>query len=425
MISTTQQAILRMVLDNTTIPRFERANVCTYQYFGLDFNYLTFVLNRYAEHGVVNIGDLVTQFPNIPQVDLGGVSDDVDFLIYHLKEAYVFKGLADMIETGQHKFGEDSILMLGYFEDCIAKLREIIPTRNAYDVFSQIHARRLAYEETCRNPKTFIPTGFKELDALIGGWSKSGELASFLARMGMGKTWVLLVSCIAAWKAGFKCGFLSIEMGADNIGFRIDSILSGLSNSALRKGLPVDMTMYNKYEAEYSNKQGIIVRSKRDFGGSITPNKIANWIRNDGLDAVYLDGIGYVESERINARNKSDASLTTDVAEDLMSVSVDERCPIVLTQQANRGGADRSANPGLETARGSDGVNINASFVASLAYPDVEKRDVLRLEVLKSRYGKTGAKLDYSWNPDIGIVNFIGNASQSNTANATAGAYYG
>ena len=425
MIPIPQQAIFRMVLDNSTIPAFERANVCTYSYFGLDYHYLTFLLNRYAEHGYVNLGEMIAQFNNLPQLDLDGVSKDVDFLIYRLKEAYIFKEINQMISNGQNKFADDGIQLLGFFEERLAQLREIIPTVNAYDIFSHIKDRRREYDEAVNNPKVFIPTGFPEIDKLIGGWSKSGELASFLARMGMGKTWVLIKSCLAAWEANFKCGFLSIEMGANNIGLRMDSMLSGLSNSALRKGEPVDMAIYNKYIEEFSQKRGIIVRSKRDFGGHITPNKIANWIRNDKLDAVYLDGIGYVESERINARTKSDAAMTTDISEDLMSISVDEHCPVVLTQQANRGGADRSANPGLETARGSDGVNINASFVASLAYPDAEKRGTLRVEVLKSRYGRTGAKLDYQWNPDVGIVKFIGDAANGSTANPNAGAYYG
>lgn len=425
MITTTQQAIFRMVLDNRTIADFERANVCTYQCFGIDFGYLSFVLNKYKENGSVNIGDLVTQFPNLPQVDLGGVSEDVEFLIYRIKESFIYNEMKTVIDTANEKFGDDGIQYLDYIEEHIARLRELVPIHGDYEIFSHIKDRYNSYVDACNNPKVFIPTGFPEIDALIGGWSKTGELASFLARMGMGKTWVLIKSCLAAWEAGFKCGFLSIEMGADNIGLRMDSMLSGLSNSALRKGEAVDMTIYDKYVADFSTKRGIHVRSKRDFGGHITPNKLANWIRTEKLDAVYLDGIGYVESERVNARFKTDASMTTDISEDLMSISVDEHCPIVLTQQANRGGADRSANPGLETARGSDGVNINASFVASLAYPDVEKRDVLRLEVLKSRYGKTGAKLDYKWNPDVGIVSFLGNDAGASELNPNAGAYYG
>ena len=425
MISTKQQAIFRMVLNNSTIVDFERANVCTFAYFGADYKYLAFVLKRYNEYGTVNMGDMVAQFIDLPTVDLDGISEDVDLLIYSLKEEYIFEELHAMVKRGQEKYSEDGIQLLNFFEERITQLRDILPTMNAYDIFSHIKDRRMTYEENSKNPKVFIPTGFPEIDKMIGGWSKSGELASFLARMGMGKTWILIKSCLAAWAAGFRCGFLSIEMGADNIGLRMDSMLSGLSNSALRKGEPVDMAIYNKYVEEYCTKNGIIVRSKRDFGGHITPNKIANWIRNDKLDAIYLDGIGYVESERINARTKSDAALTTDISEDLMSISVDEHCPVILTQQASRGGADRSANPGLETARGSDGVNINASFVASLAYPDIEKRDTIRVEVLKSRYGRTGAKLDYKWNPDIGVVEFIGDASNNSTANTNAGAYYG
>lgn len=405
-----QQIILNMVMDNTTIPVFERAGICTFAYFETDYRFLEFVRTRYLEKGSVNLGELVSHFADFPPADLDSMSTDTDFLIYHIKESYIYNSIANAIESGQDKFKDDGIQFLGYLEDIISGLREVVPNTQDYDIIAHVKDRQEQYIATCNDPKAFIPTGFPEIDKLIGGWSKNGELVSFLARMGMGKTWILIYCCISAWRAGFKCGFISIEMSESDIGLRMDTVLSGLSNSALRRGNPVDMTIYNKYIADMENKSGIFVRRKKDFKGHITPSKIAQWIRTAGLDIVFIDGIGYIESERINARNKSDAALITDVSEDLMSVSTDEHCPIILTSQANRGGSDRSMNPGLEAARGSDGVNINATFVASIAYPD-ESHETMCLEVLKSRFGTTGSKFNYDWNPDIGYIKSQGAAN--------------
>ncbi len=412
-----QQIIINMVMNNNCIRYFEAQDVCSYKFFTYDFKYLEFVRARYLESGSVTLGELMSKFPDFPGSDLNEVSQDCDFLVYQIKENYVYNELARSIEEGQQKFPNDGIQLMGFIEDKIDELRNVIPTHADYDVLEHAKERQEQYLQTSHDPRAFIPTGFPEIDQLIGGWSKSGELGSILARMGMGKTWLLIYSCISAWKAGFKCGYISIEMGKPDIGYRMDTLLSGLSNSALRRGDALDMNAYNNYISSLEGKSGILVRSKKDFKGHITPTKIRNWIESQNLDIVFIDGIGYVENERANAGFKNESSTTTDVAEDLMSVSTDTHCPIILTHQANRQGADRSLNPGLESARGSDGVNINASFVMSIAYPE-DSHQVISIEVLKCRYGAFGAKYNYTWDPDHGYIQSRGEVNQG-------GAFYG
>lgn len=418
-----QQIIINMVMHNETIKEFERSEICTYSFFESDYRYLEFVLNKYTENGFVNLGDLMSRYPNFPAGDLNEVSYDIDLLIYQLKEGYIYKELNKIIQDGQGRFIDDGIQLLGFIDEGIQTLKNLIPTVTDYDVMKHVDARKAIYEEIKNDPTSFITTGLAEIDKLVGGWSRRGELVSVLARMGMGKTWLIIFFSAAAWKAGFRVGFISVEMSKDDIGFRVDTILSGLSNSALRRGQPVDMSIYNSYVESLKGKEGFLVRNKRDFKGHITPSKIANWISQARLDIVFLDGISYLESERSNAHLKSDAALTTDLAEDLMAVSTDLHCPIIITQQANREGSDTSKNPTLDAARGSDGVNINASLVFSIAYPD-EQREIMRVEVLKSRFGRTGDKFDFGWNPDIGYVKSIGAVTENNTEQA-AGTFYG
>lgn len=416
-MTVSQQIILHMVQDNSVIAEYERADVLSYKYFTSDYRFLDFVMNRYTETGGVTLGELCIKFPEFP-TDYSDASQNVEFLIYQLKELYVFNTLATAIEDGQNRFPNDGIQLMGFIEDTIKDLRAILPVKEDYDLIAHAHDRYDRYLQTTNNPNAFIPTGFAEVDSLVGGWSRTGELAAILARMGMGKTWLLIYSCIAAWRSGFRCGFVSIEMGKDDIGYRIDTILSGLSNSALRRGEAVDMKEYQRYLTMLEGKRGILLRSKKDFAGHITPSKIHAWIKSQQLDIVFLDGISYVENERRNANSKSEAATITDVCEDLMAVSTDLGVPIVVTVQANRGGADRTQNPGLEHVRGSDGVGINASFVASIAYPD-DTHQVLSMEVLKCRFGAVGGRFNYDWNPDYGYIQSRGEVT------TTGGAFFG
>lgn len=242
-----QQIIINMVMDNPRIYVFEKEDIFNYKYFGTDYKYLDFVLNTFSKNSVVTLGELMAKFPDFPAGDLKEVSQDMDFLVYQIKEGYVFNQLSQAIAEGQAKFPNDGIQLLGYLEDKIDILRNLIPTHPDYDVLEHAKERHEKYLKTSNDPNAFIPTGFKEIDAIIGGWSRSGELASLLARMGMGKTWLLIYSCITAWQAGFRCGFVSVEMGKDDIGYRMDTLMSGLSNSALRRGDAVDMSVYNSY----------------------------------------------------------------------------------------------------------------------------------------------------------------------------------
>lgn len=412
-----QQVIINMVMNNECIRYFEAQNVCSYKFFRLDYRFLEFVRTRYAQNGSVVLGELLAQFPDFPCGNLDEVSRDCEYLLYKLKEIFVYDELSKSIEEGQQRFPDDGIQLMGYLETKILELRSITPQLAEYDAIKNVAARQEKYIKTSNDPRAFIPTGFSEVDQLIGGWSKAGELFEILARMGMGKTWILMYIAVSAWKAGFRVGIVSIEMGKDELGFRIDTLLSGLSNSALRRGNAVDMTAYNNYVQSMQGREGILIRSKKDFQGHITPSKLRTWIETAGLGILLLDGISYVENERINAAYKSDASTTTDVSEDLMSVSTDTHCPIGVTHQANRSGSDLSQNPELDSARGGDGVNINASFVMSLAYPE-DSHQVISLAVKKSRFGTFGQQFTYTWDPDHGYIQSRGDANQG-------GAFFG
>lgn len=416
-MTASQQIIINMVMNNDCIRYFQAQNICNYKFFGLDYRYLDFILTRYAQGGSVGLGELMSKFPQFPVSDLSEVSHDCEFLLYQVKEIFIYNELSKAIEEGQQQFPDDGIQLLGYLESKVVELRSVTPQLADYDVIQNVGARQEKYLQTVNDPNAFIPTGFVEIDKLIGGWSKSGELFEILARMGMGKTWILMYIAVSAWKAGFRVGIVSIEMGKDDLGFRIDTLLSGLSNSALRRGDAVDMSAYNNYVASMQGRSGIIIRNKRDFGGHITPSKLKIWIEDQKIDLLLLDGISYIENERLNAAYKSDASATTDVAEDLMSVSTETHCPIGVTHQANRSGADLSRNPELDSARGGDGVNIHASLVMSLAYPE-DSHQVVALELKKSRFATFGQRYIYKWDPDHGYI-------QSQSDEAQGGAFFG
>ena len=94
--------------------------------------------------------------------------------------------------------------------------------------------------------KYYVKTGFMELDEVIGGWDRIEELATIVARPGIGKSWVLLKCAIAAVEQGLNVGIYSGEMSEDKMAWRMDTLIGNIPNSKLIRG---DISI----QADYKN----------------------------------------------------------------------------------------------------------------------------------------------------------------------------
>ena len=146
-----------------------------------------------------------------------------------------------------------------------------------------------------------------------------------------------------------------------------------------------------------------------DFQKKITVSKLRNWVKQYKLDLIAVDGITYLTDERFKRGDTKTISLT-NISEDLMSLSIELKIPVVVVVQSNRGGVQEENAPELENIRDSDGIAHNASKVLSirqLPKKDETWNNVLRLEIKKQRFGPVGGRLDYVWDIDKGDFQFI------------------
>ncbi len=80
-----------------------------------------------------------------------------------------------------------------------------------------------------------IPTGFNDLDTLLGGLQRS-DLLIFAGRPGMGKTSWLLSAAVNVARRGKHVGIFTMEMGHEQLTQRIIAMETGISSQALRRG---------------------------------------------------------------------------------------------------------------------------------------------------------------------------------------------
>ena len=254
----------------------------------------------------------------------------------------------------------------------------------------------------------FFTSGFEELDDIIHGIQRGEELFVIFARTNQGKSWILEKMCTHIWQLGNNVGYISPEMGAISVGYRFDTLYKNFSNKDLQWGKSdLDEGAYRAYIADLKeSRHKFIVATPNDFEKKITVTKLRNWVKQYKLDCIAVDGITYLTDERFK-RGDSKTTTLTNISEDLMSLSMELKVPVLVVVQANRNGAsqdDNDGTPELETIRDSDGIAMNASKVISIRQT---KDKILKMEIKKQRFGVVGGKLNYQWDIDRGEFMFI------------------
>ena len=376
-------------------------NLLTRDYFvGYEGEY-DFILQHTKEYG--SVPDKVTFLSKFPDIDLVDVAESDRYLVDTIREEYLYyksvpvvQKVAELLKTDANAAAEYMIHALDDLQPNY-KLGGVDIIADAEQRYNQFIERKEHQDDW------FFTCGFEELDELIHGIQREEELFVIFARTNQGKSWVLEKMCTHVWQIGYNVGYISPEMGASSIGYRFDTLHKNFSNKGLMWGKDdIDESEYQEYLKNLKTAENrFIVATPNDFDRKITVTKLRNWVQQYKLDLVAIDGITYMTDERYK-RGDNKTTTLTNISEDLMSLSMELKVPILIVVQANRGGVsqdDSEGTPELETIRDSDGISHNASKVISIRQT---KDGILKMEVKKQRFGAVGGKLNYSWDIDTG-----------------------
>lgn len=368
-----------------------------------------FIMNHYLEYG--NTPDVETFLDKFVEFDLVDVHENDSYLVDAIKEENFFSKLSPVINRVAEIAPADSYGAVDYLISVIPSLIQD-KKKAGVDIISAAEDRYYEWVERNSGSKEsfFIPTGFKELDDEIGGFSRGEELVVLLARTGNGKTWVLMKMLESAWASGFRVGLIEPEMSYNRVGYRFDTLNSHLSNSRMIRGGDIDG--YKEHiEALKHKSVPFIVATPKDFSNKVTVSKLRNFCISNKLDMLAVDGISYLKDDRaVRGDNKSTA--LTNISEDLMSLSVELKMPILVVAQSNRGGTMYTNGPEVENIRDSDGISFNASLIISV----IKKDPGIIMSTKKSRNGETGDDKTYIWDADKGTFKFVPTCGSTRSA---------
>lgn len=363
-----------------------------------EYEWIVSHINNYG-----NCPDIHTFVSKFPDFDVIEVHENNKYLLDELFSDYNKRKLAQVFNKVRDLLNQDKVdEAMKVYTNAASEVTKSTHL-DSVDIFQNI-SRFNDYVDRCDDfSKYYIKTGFNELDECIGGWDRYEELATIVARPGVGKSWVLHKVALAAAEQGLRVGIYSGEMSENKVGYRIDTLISHISNSAIMRGNESVSVDYKKYIEELPNKfKGTIkVLTPAMINGVAGVTALRAFVEKEKLDILCVDQHSLLEDDR-HARNPVEKA--ANISRDLKNLQVLKKIPIIAVSQQNRESTELTGQSTANVAQ-SDRISQDSTVLLFLE----QKDNVLTLNLVKARDAVNGKKLQYAIDLNKGIFQFIPN----------------
>ena len=256
-----------------------------------------------------------------------------------------------------------------------------------------------------------VPTGFKSLDDILGGFQPS-DLIILAARPSVGKTALALdIARRTASEHQHAVGIFSLEMSADQLVDRVVAAQSRTDASVIRKGVRVQTGTWR--EDVFKNVRDALDELSRtplyidDQPGNtiLKMRSAARKLKSEkGLKLLIVDYLQLMAPSSVRA-NDSMVQQVTEISRSLKHLARELNIPVIALSQLSRAVETRGGKPKLSDLRDSGSIEQDADLVMFIhAEEDGIKdesgkmREVQRKELIiaKHRNGPLGTvTLDY------------------------------
>ncbi|MCK6580112.1 MAG: replicative DNA helicase [Anaerolineae bacterium] len=269
--------------------------------------------------------------------------------------------------------------------------REIIPMSEAINSYFG----RMEYLYQHPDEPLGLPTGFRDLDKMLGGLQRS-DLLIFAGRPGMGKTSFLLSMALnSASLYGARVLIFTMEMGHEQIVQRLLSMETGINTQKMRTGqfTPQEWAKFVHATGRLGSLMVFI-----DDSPALTPIQMRTKCRRvaheHGLDLVILDYIQLMSSGGVYENNR--VQEISFISRNIKEIARELNVPVFTAAQLSRAVEQRQdKRPQLSDLRESGSLEQDADIVAFLYRDSVyneasetpNKADII---IAKHRNGPTG-----------------------------------
>lgn len=244
-------------------------------------------------------------------------------------------------------------------------------------------------------PRKVTPTGYLDVDKLLGGGLEPGQLALLGARPGNGKS--AMAAAIAAHVAqrhGQPALFVSLEMPAEQIVVRLASAASNVNVLKARIGrlAPEEYRRLEDAALELAKAPLFL-----DYSPAITLSQLAARARKlkreqGGLGVLILDYLQLMFGEPGTRADSRHLELS-HLSRGLKVLAGELEVPVIALSQLSRGAVTRD-RPAIYDLRDSGGLEADADVVALLWKSEKQGEETNgELILAKQRNGPTGTVL--------------------------------
>lgn len=267
------------------------------------------------------------------------------------------------------------------------------------------------YDDAQENPgKAFCTTGYKDLDAILGGGLFRSGLYIIGARPGMGKTTLavnLAENMVAAGKAVL---FVSLEMSDTQIAAKRISKETGFNYSAIISGKISRQNNPKIYEA--CQKLGDRPFFISDRSGLNIGDISALAYQVPDLQCIVIDYLGLIRSMTPETPRPRYEEIT-EISGQLKGLAKRLNIPVIVLCQLNRKNTNRKdKTPLLQDLRDSGAIEQDADAVIFLHRPDYyegkteSRAEIIKLIVAKNRHAGSGI-IEMNWKGTSGQITAI------------------
>lgn len=254
---------------------------------------------------------------------------------------------------------------------------------------------RVQYLFDHRDEPLGVPTGFRDLDKILGGMQKS-DLIIIAGRPGQGKSGFMISVALNAARHRKHVAFFSLEMSNEQVVQRMIAQETEINTHRLRLG--------ELEEHEWSRFiHSVSVLSDRSVYLDDTPSISALQLRTKArrldaeveLDLIIVDYLQLMTAE-VGRRDMNRVQEVSVISRGLKALARDLNVPVLAGAQLSRSVEQRSGQrPMLSDLRESGSIEQDSDVVLFLHHPDdwdeqPELQNVTEVVVAKHRNGPTG-----------------------------------
>ena len=243
-----------------------------------------------------------------------------------------------------------------------------------------------------------VPTGFADLDRLLGGLQRS-DLILLAGRPGLGKTGLALsIAYQAASRYQRKVGIFSLEMSKEQLIQRLLAIGSGVDQQRLRTGWIED----NEWERVTAtmgtlSEADIWIDDTSTISTIQLRSKARRWILEHGLDLIVVDYLQLMQASSSDGRSRENrVQEVSAISRALKGLARELNIPVLALAQLSRAVENRASKvPQLSDLRESGSLEADSDVVLFIyrddAYnPASERPNTADIIIAKHRNGPVG-----------------------------------